>query len=401
MASPSSSHAAAPLTVGLILHSSASDNLGVGALTVADVAILRDIAARLGRPLRIRILDWKLNRPPYVTGADIEIIQMTGKTLADPRGYWRHVRGCDLVVDIGAGDSFADIYGPKRLNRMFWMKYLVHLAGKPLVLAPQTYGPFTKALSTRVARGTLRRAALVAARDARSAEVARDLVPGREVIEASDVALRLPYDLPTPRDPAARPRVGLNVSGLLMGGGYTGGNMFGLSVDYPAMIRQLLAGFAAMDPAPEVHLVPHVAAAPGAASIGVEDDRTASEALATEAPGLVLAPPFESPEAAKSYIAGLDFFAGARMHACIAAFSTGVAVVPMAYSRKFAGLFGTMGYDHTVDCTAQSADDIVARVLAGYTDRARLAAEAAVALKVGQARLARYEAALEAVIRDC
>ncbi|MEM1232541.1 MAG: polysaccharide pyruvyl transferase family protein [Pseudomonadota bacterium] len=388
------------ITIGLIGHSASSDNLGVGALTVAEVAILRDIAARLGRELKIRILDWTLTRPPYITGPDIEIVQMTGKTLIDPRGYWHHVRGCDLVVDIGAGDSFADIYGPKRLNRMFWMKYLVHLAGKPLVLAPQTYGPFTKALSTRAARGTVKRAALVAARDAKSAGVARDLAPEREVIEASDVALRLPYDAPAPRAAGARPRVGLNVSGLVMGGGYTGGNMFGLSVDYPAMIRALIAGFAAFDPAPEIHLVPHVAAAPGAPSIGVEDDRTASEALAADIPGLVVAPPFESPEAAKSYIAGLDFFAGARMHACIAAFSSGVPVVPMAYSRKFEGLFGTMGYGHTVDCTAESAEEIVARVLAGYEGRAGLASEAAAALKVGQEKLARYEAALEAVIRE-
>src|SRR3546814_10027971 len=33
------------------------------------------------------------------------------------------------------------------------------------------------------------------------------------------------------------------------------------------------------------------------------------------------------------------------MHACIAAFSSGTPVMPVAYSRKFSGLFGTLGYD--------------------------------------------------------
>ena len=66
---------------------------------------------------------------------------------------------------------------------------------------------------------------------------------------------------------------------------------------------------------------------------------------------------------------------GARMHACIAAFSSGVPVVPMAYSRKFEGLFGSLGYDRTVDCTADSAERSW-RILAAYEARVALAAEA-------------------------
>ena len=150
---------------------------------------------------------------------------------------------------------------------------------------------------------------------------------------------------PPPRD-GGPVRVGLNVSGLLMNGGYTGKNMFGLTTDYPALIREILRRFTAMEGV-ETHLVGHVISE----SQPVEDDFRASEALAEEFPGAVLAPRFASPSEAKSYIAGMDFFMGARMHACIAAFSSGVPVIPMAYSRKFAGLFGTLGYERTVDCT--------------------------------------------------
>src|SRR3546814_13677012 len=48
---------------------------------------------------------------------------------------------------------------------------------------------------------------------------------------------------------------------------------------------------------------------------------------------------------AKSYISSLDYLVAGRMHACIAAFSSGTPVMPVAYSRKFSGLFGTLGYD--------------------------------------------------------
>ena len=381
------------LNISLILHSAKSPNLGVGALSVAEVAILRDIAARLDTPIAIEILDWADTSPAYVTGPDITVRDMTGKTMRSPSGYFAFARKADLIVDIGGGDSFADIYGPKRLRMMFWLKYLAHMAGTPLVLGPQTYGPFTKALSRTLTRGTLRRSAVVASRDETSTRIAREIAPGVDVIEASDVALRLPYDPPAPRAEGARPRIGLNVSGLLMGGGYTGKNMFGLKADYPAMIRALITRLLAHAEAPELHLVSHVITAD---YTSVENDLKAADDLQKEFPDVIVAPSFGDPSEAKSYIAGLDFFAGARMHACIGAFSSGVPVVPMAYSRKFEGLFGTLGYARTVDCTTQTEETIIEAVVGGFDNRAALAEEIKPALAKGLEKLGRYEAALEA-----
>jgi len=380
-----------PIRVCLILHSTRSDNLGVGALTAAEVAILRDIAEALGRKIEITILDWKDPRKPYITGPDIEVIDLDGRFMKDPRGYLSLVRKMDAVIDIGAGDSFADIYGAHRLNRMFVLKYLAHVAGTPLVVAPQTIGPFTKSGSRRLARWSLNRSRLVATRDRLSTEAARELGVKRPVIEASDVALRLPYDPPEPRGDGP-PKVGINVSGLLMKGGYTGKNEFGLAMDYPALIRGLITHFQTHADGCEVHLVPHVF--PDTDSPGHENDFTASEKLVADFPGLVLAPRFGTPSEAKSYIAGMDFFMGARMHACIAALSSGVAVAPMAYSRKFAGLFGSIGYDHTIDCTALGEAEVHGRITALYDRRADLAAEARAARDAGLAKLALYQDAL-------
>jgi polysaccharide pyruvyl transferase WcaK-like protein len=379
----------APIRVCLIMHSTRSDNLGVGALTLSEVAILRDIAARIGRAVEITVLDWKDARVPYVSGPDIRVIDLDGRFLINPAGFFAAVRRADLVIDIGAGDSFADIYGPGRLKRIFAMKFMTHLARTPLVVAPQTIGPFTRGWSKRLARLSLQLSALVATRDAKSTAALAALGYRGAVIEASDVALRLPCEPPGPR-PEGPPRVGINVSGLLMAGGYTGKNELGIALDYPALIRDLITSFQARGA--EVHLVPHVIVREG--RMVKEDDRRATETLAAEFPGTVLAPAFESPPEAKTYIAGLDFFMGARMHACIAAFSSGVPVVPMAYSRKFAGLFGSLGYGHTVDCTTETHEAIKTRIMAAFDARAALAGEAATALSWGLAKLAAYETAL-------
>ena len=385
-----------PIRICLIQHSTRSDNLGVGALTAAEVAILRDVGRDLGRPITITVMDWRDPRPSYVTGPDIRTLPLDGKVMLNPFGYFAVARRSDLVIDIGGGDSFADIYGARRLNRMFILKFLTHFALTPLVMAPQTIGPFTKPLSQLLARLTMRLSAVVATRDSLSLAAAREMGVRRAIIEASDVALRLPYDPPPARAPGGPVRVGLNVSGLLMNGGYTGKNEFGLQTDYPELVRAIIRHFLAHPAGCEVHLVPHVIVRSGA--MAMEDDLRACAALREEFPETILAPDFASPSAAKSHIAGMDFFMGARMHASIAALSSGVAVVPMAYSRKFEGLFGSLGYPHTVDCQSEDNAAILEKIAAAFENRAALAAEAARATCDGQERLMVYQDALRAIM---
>ena len=381
------------LRIGLALHSTRSDNLGVGALTVAEIDILREIAHELGRRLEVLVFDYRGPREPYVAGDDIVISDFGNKSLVNPFDYLAKVARCDLLVDIGAGDSFSDIYGLYRLRLNLAMKALARLGGTPVVMAPQTIGPFATPLARKLASLSLSLCRFVATRDDLSNHALDEIGYAGARIEASDVALRLPYDAPPARRDGP-PRVGINVSGLLFGGGYTGQNEFGIAFDYPALIRSLVAEF--QQRGAEVHLVPHVLVNGG--RMAMEDDMVACRTVTEACPGAILAPAFASPSEAKSYIAGLDFFTGARMHACIAALSSGVAVVPMAYSRKFAGLFGTIGYDRTVDCTTQDADTVRAGVLAGFEDRDALAAEARAALARGLDRLALYTEALRSVL---
>ncbi|PTX57941.1 polysaccharide pyruvyl transferase WcaK-like protein [Litoreibacter ponti] len=380
------------IRIGLLFHSSHSDNLGVGALTVSQVEIIRDIARSTGIEIAITIFDWAGKRPAYVTGPDIQVVTLRGDDLKSPRQLLRGFRACHVIVDIGAGDSFTDLYGPNRLWRMIYLKYLVHIARVPLVLAPQTYGPFAGWQTRIVAKDLLKRASVVATRDVPSTALLADLAPQRDVITASDVALRLPAR--PGRQVREAPVVGLNVSGLLMNGGYRGANDFALSLNYPEAMRGIIRRFLSLPDAPNVVLVPHVISP----SQPTEDDLAASRALQAEFPAVQLAPHFASPSEAKSFIAGLDFMVGARMHACIAAFSSGVPVVPLAYSKKFEGMFGSLEYDATADCRKLDTAGAIEAVLDGYRRRDVLRHQVQIALGVGQTRLTEYTDALTRVV---
>ena len=376
------------IRIGLLWHSMNSDNLGVGAMTVAHMVILREIVAGLGLSPQFRILGWRDPKPPYFTRDDIEILQLRMKDFIKPTGLYKAVGGCDIVFDIGAGDSFSDIYG-KGVWKLLASQNIVMLAGKPLVLSPQTIGPFETPWIRWLALNVMRRARAVATRDALSTAFTREMGFRGPLIEATDVALRLPYEAPAPRAAGEPVKVGINVSGLLFNGGFTRDNMFGLTVDYPALMRDVLKYFHGRGDC-EIHLVSHVS--PDFQP--VEDDHCASEILAAEFPGTIVAPAFPNPSMVKSYIAGMDFFTGARMHACIAAFSSGVPVLPMAYSRKFAGLFGTLGYGACADCKADSEEKILAKLKTAFETRNDLRVEAATAFAAGLYRLRVYEDAV-------
>jgi len=85
---------------------------------------------------------------------------------------------------------------------------------------------------------------------------------------------------------------------------------------------------------------------------------------------LILSPFFIDPIKAKNYISALDFFTGSRMHACIAAFSSGVPVYPISYSRKFIGLFNeTLNYDCVGDLETMENLNIIENLLDAIQNR--------------------------------
>lgn len=381
------------LRVGLLWHSLTSGNLGVRALTLAQLAVLEQAAEAAGREVEAVIFghpDWGAPRIEYGS-TRVRLLAPHDLTAAAlfrrPREVVSAFRQCSFLMDIGEGDSFTDVYGWRRYLKQVASKGLALRSGRPLILAPQTIGPFGRGRRAAPA-WLLRRAAKVFARDAESEAFVRRIAPSAPVDLTTDVAFLLPWD--RAEVPADGPvRIGLNVSGLL----YRERN-FGLSVPYAALVDALIEGWS-QDPGCEIHLVAHVLAPPG----DMDQDQAVCTALSERFPGVRCAPPFTDPRAAKSWIAGLDFFVGARMHACIAAFSAGVPLVPLAYTRKATGLFRSLGYDAVADLRTGSLDEALDRVRDGFERRADLTAAVADGNLQAQERLRPYTEQVAEMIR--
>ena len=192
-------------------------------------------------------------------------------------------------------------------------------------------------------------------RDPRGFDALRELLGDRfdplRHREGVDVAFALPAIPPTDRARVTLPErtlgdvvVGLNVSGLIANDPQRSTSQFELSADYWRVVcgtgRRLLD-----EVADRLVLVPHVRGS------GSESDDAACRAVAAELaePERVsVLPGGLTASETKWCIAQLDWFCGTRMHATIAALSTGVPAASIAYSLKTQGVFETCGMGHAV-----------------------------------------------------
>ncbi|NEM89967.1 polysaccharide pyruvyl transferase family protein [Galbitalea soli] len=295
--------------------------------------------------------------------------------LTNAAGMKDWLAGFDLIVDTRAGDSFADIYGIGRLRTMSAVSEFASEAGTPVVLGPQTIGPFTTRQGRAIGRFSMKRAALTMARDSASAEYAKSL--GRPVdVLTTDVVFALPVPQPAaPRD------VLLNISGLLwQESPHVDATVYRETVT--ALYRELTAR------GRRVSLLAHVLESPSADN-DVPAIRAFVESVAPTAEVIVPADLAE----VRSVIAGAGLVIGSRMHACLNALSVGTPAVPLAYSRKFAPLLGDLGWGHSVDL--RSEPDPTRAVMESLdTD---LGAEVAAVGIRAQELLGRAETALETV----
>ncbi len=352
------------IKICLLWHSFSSANLGVGALSICNYKIIEDEVSKIGIDAEYIVIGnvGSFNYTPCNTNNNIRFIHFSAKSFAKrPFSILKEISACDVVFDIGEGDSFSDIYGYPRLLKMLLGKYAATMAGVPLVMSPQTIGPFTGKLARNLARKIMLKSVLVVARDHMSRKVLEELQVTNSS-EAIDVAFCLDFerDEKKIKNNCSTLMVGINVSGLLYNGGYSRGNQFGLSVDYKVMIDEIVETFSGMDGV-ELHLIPHVISQFNTTS--VEDDYRVSIALKEKFPDSILPERFSSPVEAKSYISNMDFFIGARMHATIAAISSGVPVVPLAYSRKFSGLYETIGYPHVIDMKKVTKTEAIEKIM--------------------------------------
>lgn len=350
-----------------------SPNLGVRALGEGTAALAR----RVWPQAEVEFQNFGRGPSPLPVRAARSLVR---ERVTGAAGLQRWLASFDVVLDTRAGDSFADIYGLGRLTTMSVLGELATQAGTPVVLGPQTIGPFSTRRGRALARHSLRRAALVMARDSVSAEhAARD---GRPVdVLTTDVVFALPVPV------VERTRdVLLNVSGLLWNPGP--------HVDaaaYRTVVTEVVAGLHAAGR--RVELLAHVLES----SSPDNDVPVVRELAATLTPGVEPLVP-QSLDEVRRLVGSAQLVIGSRMHACLNALSMGTPAVPLAYSRKFAPLLADLGWGHTIDLRTASdaagaalalAATPLAGEVAGVRTRAEqllLPAQGALAGLVGTAR---------------
>ncbi|MCP3905088.1 MAG: polysaccharide pyruvyl transferase family protein [Planctomycetes bacterium] len=276
----------------------------------------------------------------------------------------------DAVLDVSAGEGFTDIHDEKHFSRSLREMRLVVDQGCPLILAPQAIGPFRDDRARRAATRILHAAAVVWTRDRQSHDLLVEMLgdaydPSRHR-RGVDLAYRLdatePSTLPDRLKawlaPDATTRVaGINVSGLLLN-------------DYGDVVRRLV-GRLLDETDTNVLLVPHVTTTPGDGEHDPDACDAVARAFADRAGDRVaVLPASVDPRDVKWVIGRTSWFCGARLHAVIAALSSGVPAAALVHAPWGRGALESSGLDVCVtDLAALDTNEIVERVWTSWCER--------------------------------
>lgn len=280
----------------------------------------------------------------------------------------------DMIFDVTFGDGFSDIYGKMWNATTDMLKELAIHSGTPLILLPQTYGPYKDPKLKKWAEHIVKKCSFAYSRDIASA-VEMNKTCGNKVEVLTDMAFALPYNKSEYLIDHYKINVGINVSSLLWDSAYAKDDKFGLKTEYKEFIIELIQELLNRGQY-RIHLIPHVIDAENYES--EENDVRACDGVKKmfSSDDVICAPEFENPVDAKSYIANMDVFVGARMHATIGAVSAGVATIPFAYSKKFKTMFGNLDYKYVIEAQNTEKDESLRRTLAWIKEYHILAEEA-------------------------
>lgn len=273
------------------------------------------------------------------------------KSVKSQKLVLKEFNSCNFIFDVTYGDGFSDIYGKIWNVRTNLNKELAIKSNARFVLLPQTYGPFNSSILRKWASHIVKNADYAFTRDKESAIEFNKLIKVEKVYSTTDLAFLLPYNK-VDREFESK-KIGFNVSSTLWDN--THSKSIVLKTDYKQYCINLIRDL--KDLGYEIHLIPHVIDINNYKA--VENDVRACYELKDIVGDVIVAPSFDNPIDIKSYISGMDIFIGARMHATIGAFSSNTITIPVAYSKKFEGLYGNLGYRYIIDLRKLTTEDAV------------------------------------------
>ena len=278
----------------------------------------------------------------------------------------------DLVIDL-SGDALSEDYGIHVVLSHLYPIWLALQMRKTVMLCAQTLGPFGR--MAPVVRRLLSRVAGITVRDRYSEGVLRDLgVRGPTIERTADMAHLLEPAVagrvdallaPVPAAVKRGPVLGATVSRLL---GHR------QSPSRPSRGEQPVRAFSdALSAMSEHHGANLLLLAHSTGPRPARDDRIVTRAL-TEKIGrpdtTYFAAEDLTPAEAKGVIARCDLFCAMRLHSAIAALSSGVPCVVVAYGPKAAGLLEDWGQtDRALPVADLNSASLLSAVESVWRDR--------------------------------
>ena len=377
-------------------------NLGVNALCLS---LLAGIARRVESP-QITVFDFQRGTRTghaRVAGRDLTYSlcgAMSTRRIYRPESLWhiraagrlgglrneviRAIREADAVLDVTGGDSFTDLYGRRRFRMVTLQKIIALEQRCPVILLPQTIGPFGGVTRRKIARRILRSVDAVWARGQASFRTLQQLLGDDFDSNRHHCGVDLAFGLES-REPerqlpgpaadwlsggANEPLVGFNVSGLIYNHPAKARRRYGLRADYRRAVIRFLVRVLRETNA-NIILVPHVFSRPG----HKEHDPDACARVATaikrlHAHRVAVVPEGYDASETKWIISKTDWFCGSRLHSTIAALSSGVPTATAAYSVNAGGVFETCEQGrHVADLRELDTDDVVDRLWRSFSSR--------------------------------
>ena len=281
---------------------------------------------------------------------------------------WRKIKHIACVAAINGGDGFSDIYGDRTFLMRLPESKVAMSANIPLIILPQTLGPFKDENNLRQAKKILTYAKEVYVRDDKFVEELQAM--GVDYEETKDLSY---YMKPEPWDIDVMPNaVGINVSGLAYSNSFR--TLTGKFDHYPMLTERLIEAFQEKDV--PVYLIPHSYnySQPEPGNDDMIACRDAYTRLKSKRNVFLIDKDLTSPQV-KYVISRMSFFVGTRMHANFAAIYTGVPVFGLSYSYKFKGAFEANGiFDSTASVVGigeKDIDGIIQSVLEKYNHTLR------------------------------
>ena len=252
------------------------------------------------------------------------------------RPWGKFVRNIALVAAINGGDGFSDIYGERLWNsRLREIKFAMKTK-TPLVLLPQTIGPFKDSKILVEAKQIMEYADAVYVRDMQYAKQLDEMGIKYELTNDLSAYMKPePWNIDVTSD-----SIGINVSGLAYSNNFR--DLAGQFAAYPELMTELVRHF--QKKGKTIYLIPH---AYGYNNPEWDNDDMISgrefyKSLEDKTNVVLVDKDLFSPQV-KYVISKMSFFIGTRMHANFAAIFTKVPVFGLAYSFKFQGAFENNG----------------------------------------------------------